>query len=693
MSGLFRFFNGMLVSFIACATVCAANAATSRNGVDGMRAASNGTSVARMPSMPTKQLTIVGNLRPGGNTPVVPDEPDKPDVPDEPEVPDEPDVPDEPTPECPDGGVKNSGYTIDMCMSDLFLCLNTGALPNGMHDMFNEDLRNSVINGLNVCTRQVDKCVSEVRRDCKNIYRGASDVWIDFNSRKVQPEYYNFVLRKTGLTPYQAEKTCLLLDKNTYGPSFSAVESSGNVTDEYNNTIGAYNGQMNNSLDKNNPLGPTLNDGNPGVDGQRGHYARWDAITATCHLRVAAYNKDKHISNSWLFGAIGDDKPAEVWRAAGETFTCDKDLFGFSLMKDTSTVALVGVGGGALLGAGVGAVAGHGDRLFDCENEKHIKELSSQLRTGNNIDVLNGMLDRSVQLSHLNERITPNQCSAVYNLYGVYNDYMSAIKNCANKVFKTTDIFEAGLKCPDKTKLDECFSDAAKDEPMFAKCVGKNFTSVMSCLEHLKGLWMSGLLQGDVQVSGACTFKPFDAKAKPGSVVECAEGQEGCVSLAEINKYIEKLKFLSDIEILKGEKSNMGKSIGIGTAAGAGAGGLATAITALVEHGNINCRVGDGLAQVGLGKSHSIGTLKDFYVKWNLRLPEAVTLVPATVVDCKQWKDACASFKDMNQCATAQVTYKPSGASTPWLVRSACAVYAGQCVENHPVAVSYGACE
>lgn len=72
--------------------------------------------------------------------------------------------------------------------------------------------------------------------------------------------------------------------------------------------------------------------------------------TATCLIRVAAYNKDKHISNSWLFGAAGDDRPAEVWKAAGDTFSCNKDLFGFSLMNDTSTAAVVGVGGGTVLG-------------------------------------------------------------------------------------------------------------------------------------------------------------------------------------------------------------------------------------------------------------------------------------------------------------------------------------------------------
>ena len=71
---------------------------------------------------------------------------------------------------------------------------------------------------------------------------------------------------------------------------------------------------MGNILVKNNPQGLQVNDGNPGVDGQRGHYARWDAAAGECLIRVAAYNKDNHIKNSWLFGALGDDKPAEVYR-------------------------------------------------------------------------------------------------------------------------------------------------------------------------------------------------------------------------------------------------------------------------------------------------------------------------------------------------------------------------------------------
>ena len=133
-------------------------------------------------------------------------------------------------------------------------------------------------------------------------------------------------------------------------------------------------------------------------------------------------------------------------------------------------------------------------------------------------------------------------------------------------------------------------------------------------------------------------------------------------------------------------------TMGIGAAVGAGAGGIATAITAFVEHDNINCRVGDGLVQVGFNKSHSIDTLKDFYVKWNLRVPDVVAPT-ATISDCQSWKNTCATFADLEQCADAQFNYKPAGAPTTTLIRSVCTVSGSACIENYPVAKSHGACK
>lgn len=682
MQKVLKFFGASCLALVAFADGAMAAQSSGRAAYNVRAANPQGAQSARMPTMPKLPINTVGNIvtdMPSGEVP------DMPPVPPQPDIPDVPDVPDTPTPECPDGGVKNSEYTVEKCMNDVLNCINNGALPGGLNDMFNEDLRNAIVNGMGLCSYQVERCVSEVRRDCANVYRSASDVWIDFNARKVQPEYYNFVLRKTGLTPNQAENTCWLLDKNTYGASFTAVANDGRTTAEYNKNVGAYNKQQGNVLVKSAPQGVNVNNNNPGVDGQRGHYARWDATTATCYIRVAAYNKDKHITNSWLFGALGDDKPAEVWKAAGDTFSCNKDLFGFSLMNDTSTVAVVGVGGGTLVGAGVGAIAGHGKRDFDCSRESHLKELTEQLRATGKIGTLNQYLDISDRVSTTGGQITVSQCEAILDLYSAYDEYAVAVEACQDvEVYREEVSLEISLDCQNYTNIDEdCFAKHEESKP----CVGKGFTSAQDCLDFLADEFMA-----DAGVSGECTFKPFNLAKLEGTGIYCS-ASSGCRLPTEIRKELTPLDgIFESLTILKGEKSNMAKSIGIGAAVGAGTGGLATAITAFVERNNINCRVGDGLEQVGFGKSHSIGSLKDFYVKWNLRLPDTVAPT-ATITDCASWKNTCATFTDLSQCKAAQFNYKPADAPTVTLVRSACTVSGSACVENYPVAKSYGACE
>jgi len=288
MQNLLKMFGLSVAGIGICAFIGNAYAVqgTGRAAYNNVRAgATSATASQRMPTMPTLPVISVGNISTdvptgsnnnnGGGGNGGGDDPNPP-------------TPPQPEPECPDGGVKNSDYTIERCMNDVLACVNNGALAGGLNAMFNEDLRNAIVNGMGLCSIQVEKCVSDVRRNCANVYRSSADVWIDFNARKVQPEYYNFVLRKTGLTPNQAENTCRLLDKNTYGSSFTAVSNGGNVTAEYNNRVGAYNSQNGGVLIKTNPQGVQVNDNNPGVDGQRGHYARWDATTADCYLRVAA---------------------------------------------------------------------------------------------------------------------------------------------------------------------------------------------------------------------------------------------------------------------------------------------------------------------------------------------------------------------------------------------------------------------
>ena len=680
MQSLLKFFGTSVASlgmFAFIGTVYAADTSTARAGynVRGLNRSgvTQTTASQRMPTMPTLPINTVGNLSPdlptsssnssggGGDNP------------------DNPGTPDNPNQECPDGGVRNSDYTVDTCMNDVLACINNGALPNGLNDMFNEDLRNSIVNGMGLCSVQVERCIREVRKDCKNVYSSASDVWIDFNARKVQPEYYSFVLRRTGLTPNQAENTCLLLDRNTYGSSFTAVSNTGAVTEEYNNTVGAYNSQNGNILVKTNPQGVNVNTGNTGVDGQRGHYARWDPTTAECLIRVAAYNKDTQIKNSWLFGAVGNDQLAEVWKAAGETFTCNKDLFGFTLMNQTNTAAVVGIGGGTVVGVGVGALAGHGKRAFDCTNEKHLEMLTEELRTNGTMGTISNYMKNKIPAT--TSVMKSEQCKEVVLLYDKLTQLESAIELCDGEWVQEGSVGVAAQASLVAAETEEEAQQAAQDQ------LDNNIKKATAAA-------------GQVLSSGAddkkCHFKTLNLEKAKGEGIYCNAGESDCLPAIDIEKEMDRLRPVFTAEIVdliqNGEASNMGKSIGIGAAVGAGAGGLATAITAFVERSNINCRVGDGLAQIGLNKSYTIGSLKDFYVKWNLSLPDTISPT-ALVVDCDSWKRACGTLTDLNQCNAAQINYRPAGATQTALITGACTASGSVCIENYPVARSYGACE
>ncbi|MDR1337981.1 MAG: hypothetical protein LBJ73_03045 [Rickettsiales bacterium] len=627
---------------------------------------------------------------------------------------------------CADGGVKDSDYTVENCVNDVLACVNNGALPGGLNDLFNEDLRNAIFNGMSLCYIQVEKCVTDVRRDCRNIYNSSSDVWWDFNSRKVQPEYYSFILRRTGLTPNQAENTCLLLDRNTYGSSFNAVAGDNGVTAEYDNRVGAYNSQVGNTLVKTNPQGVAINT-NGKVDANRGHYARWDATTGECLVRVAAYNKDSHIKNSWLFGALGDDKPAEVWKPAGGTFSCNKDLFGFSLLNNTSTVAVVGIGGGTLAGAGVGAIAGHGKREFDCGREGHLEELTKQIRTAGHVGTLNEFIGEEV-VSNSGKEMTRQQCEKIKKLYDDYIQAKSVVetyKHClsggsAGGASETTyDTY--GVHA-------ENFLDQAGNIDFTKVNVGGQYVEIQS-IDDIAGLkeFITEVVtdvKNNEEVppetrykaitvtsktpksSATSTSNKTDANGCPkfpslnqaritgSGIWECSPLDNKCVSVSDLKRDVDRINSVMDsLPIIReGEDSNMLSSTLIGAGIGAGAGGLATMITSFVEKNNINCRVGDGLEKVSYGKSHSLGTLKDYYVKWNLRLPD--TIMPtAQVVDCTSWKSACGTLKDLNQCVNAQINYRPVGANFTTLVSGACAISGSVCIENHSVASSQNACE
>ncbi|MDR3208773.1 MAG: hypothetical protein LBT45_02900 [Rickettsiales bacterium] len=269
-------------------------------------------------------------------------------------------------------------YSIDNCMEDLQICVE-GALPKGIRAMYNSDMRNNVISGMNLCGGQIEKCIHDAKRlDGKNAYNGKGDVWIDFNSRIIQPSYYAFVLRRTGLTPNQAENTCMLIDKNTSGSSFESIADEGSEEQL---------GYM------------------PDSDTARGRYARWDATEGDCQVRIAACNtgatgylaavaggkgtssgdEDCAITNEWLWGAAGDKQKAEVWKSAGELFKCAKELFGFNLMNATSTMAVVGIGGGTVVGATVGALASNKKvdtslNISNCQEKEYRDVLAKALK-------------------------------------------------------------------------------------------------------------------------------------------------------------------------------------------------------------------------------------------------------------------------------------------------------------------------
>ena len=688
-----KIFLAPMTGFAVCMLIGDAYAVTARNGNTiapqvGRAGATTAGATQRMPTMPSMPNFSVGNISMDmpsivPDTPDNPDNPDDPDEPDNPDNPDDPDNPDEPIePECPDGGVENSTYTIDNCMDDLLLCINSGALPGGLNDMFNDELRASIVNGMNLCAPTVERCITDVRKDCTNVYRTAADVWTDFNSRKVQPAYYNFVLLKTGLTPHQAENTCKLLDVNTYGSSFNAVSNAGGVTAEYNIGTGAYNNQNGGLLIKRNPQGATLNYGNSGVDGARGHYARWDAGTAECWVRVAAYNKDQQIKNSWLFGAVGNDQPAEVWRRAGDTFTCNRDLFGFSLMNQTNTAAVVGIGGGAVVGAGVGAIAGHGDRAFDCSIEKHREMLTDLLKNDNLIGDINALIDNpNTRLSNVDGVMNQSQCNQVVELYEKFAQGSTPFIKGQEQSYRMIITLTCG------SDIQACFDEHAKS------CAAQGFTTIKQCQDYLNAQQPN--CTGDLD---SCK-ETFRAQHGLSDAVQINIIDRGTTEYSdgtppeEIQDLLRVFSNTDLVDLLKnGEESNMGKAIGIGAGVGAGAGGLATAITAFVERSNISCHVGDNLAQVGYNKSYAIESLKDFYVKWNLNLPDIVTPT-GTATDCASWRRACNTVTDLEQCASTQITYKPTDGSTVMQIPGACAVSGGVCMENYPVAKSHGACE
>lgn len=245
------------------------------------------------------------------------------------------------------------GYTVDNCMSDIDACVR-GALNGTINELYDADARSDLLLNSGMCSSAINYCITNVMVNGRTVYQDAMDVWYDFNSRVIMPEYYDFVVRATGLSPAQAEYTCLLLDH--------ATES----------------GVSKNLIGRVGMAGPA---GWVSINDMMTGNAKWDAAMAECHVRVGAYNKNNSITNSWLFGIAGDNRPAEVWKKTGDVFTCNKDLFGFGLMTNTKTAAVVGVGGGAVVGGATGAIIGHNQkRDFSCDNSGDRANLINEMR-------------------------------------------------------------------------------------------------------------------------------------------------------------------------------------------------------------------------------------------------------------------------------------------------------------------------
>ncbi len=584
MRNIIKVLGLSLAGFGSVLTFGDVSAVTSRSGVAG-------ANVQRMPTMPTFPSGATGNLS-GVDTV-------------------------EPT--------TTSTYTVDNCMKDILNCVQGGALPNGLNDMFNSDLRASIVNGMGLCAVQVEKCIDDVTdKNGRKLYFASGDVWGDFNSREVQPAYFSFVLRKTGLTPNQAENTCLLLDRNVYGSSFSAVGTSNEVTTEFQNSVNAYN-DLNGSSNlpraaatttdntgsgsadaKNNPQGMGVNS-DSSIDGNRGYYARWDATTGECLVRVAAYNKNEQITNEVLWGLLGNNNLAEVWKSAGSSFTCDKDLFGFALKRNTADVATVGFTGGTLLGAGIGAAVKK-ETGFDCGSSKNLGELNTKLRT------LSATEKNTLPLylpgeMNLDTGISRSECNQLVAMYDKYYT-IEALAKTNNPAYDANDTFKTFIN-------QESFN--------IVVCTGK----MDDCVNH------------DEIAEEMKVLKPL--MEKMGEVLSTKENT----------------------------KKVSGANVAIGATIGAGAAGLATAITAFVESNNISCRVGDGLDKIDLNKSYTIDTLKDFYVKWNLNLPETVFL-ESGITSCDAWENACSAIVTELDCNNAQVYYKPRNVKTGRVIDGAC---------------------
>lgn len=649
----------------------------------GVNAAENGrsrggtmttvvNSTARMPSIPIVTMNVVGNPavtvidepaavnNNGGNLPQP--------------TPPTPTPPTPPVSHCADGGVQNTDYTIDMCMNDLQMCVNT-SVTNGLAGLYNDEYFNGVLNGsLRICQNVIDKCLT-VRKDCKNVYKTQRSVWLDFKIRVLQPSYYNLVLHKTGLTPYQAKRTCLRIG------------------------------------------------------------GRWDAISAECSVRVVAYNKGKKISNEWLFGAAGNGKDAEVWLTTGSSFSCGKSLFGFSLMNDTATAAVVGIGGGTVLGAATGGIIAKAKQnkakrqaLKDpCSDKDFRKTFGAKIAGSHNERVLmNYLVDPSSMSSEktvsgdgysdqygydpntgtfyanrggetsgnsLRTRkidfynLSAEECSAIIDLYSIANLYDEAVKMCAANEKNARIMKMLSAKMSSNSPFSTVYVETDGNGNITAFHMGQ-----VVC----NGSEGIGLSASDIAAfNEECLLKRLEV----GFGIQNDDNpfctaQTGCRSYVQIQQDLDALRsVLNQVEVVvepAGSGPSVGKGMLVGGLVGAGVGGLATGITAVIEKNNISCKVEEDLGSVSFGKSYTIDSLKNLYVKYGMNLPDSI-VANTPVTDKNSWGVACSEFQGkQEECENASVLYRRDSSSKREVVPFACSYSGSMCLMNKDTASLYG---
>lgn len=303
-------------------------------------------------------------------------------------------------------------------------------------------------------------------------------------------------------------------------------------------------------------------------------------------------------------------------------------------------------------------------------------------------------------------------CSDIVKLFDMYKQTQSAVDLCAGGVVieYTREVNDKisytiadncnneGPNCITRAELSAVSKKQSEEETdnawgnrVIDICVKKaNTNGCNKILEKVSSMSTSYTTE-----SSRCSFYPLNLNlSRPTDSIYCTSGFN-CKSELQIQEDLNRLGVLFNGDVLsvlqEKEDGNIGTSTLIGAGVGAGTGGLATAITAFVERNNISCHVGDALAEVAYGKSYSIGSLKDFYVKWNLNLPD--TDLPTLVVsDCDSWKRACARLTDLNQCKSASANYKPAGKTFSTFVQNACSAQGTECVINKENAQNAGAC-